>query len=122
MDRQEVFNKVATHLLTQKSKAQKLVDDEFRAACYYLMEDGRKCAVGCLLPDGHPGQKLMGTVSNLLWQYPDLAYLWEVDELNNDVWFLTRLQEIHDSVDVENWHYQLTQFARDQKLEMVEVN
>jgi hypothetical protein len=42
---QEVFDRVAEHLLTQKQKAKDGL------MCKYRTEDGRKCAIGCLIPD-----------------------------------------------------------------------
>jgi len=42
---QAVFNKVAKHLLTQKHPA---MDDS--GDCVYLADDGKRCAIGCLIP------------------------------------------------------------------------
>jgi len=42
---QEVFDKVATHLLRQGKQASN------GPACMYLTADGLKCAAGCLIPD-----------------------------------------------------------------------
>ncbi len=47
MTAQEVFDKVALHLLTQGKRA---YDDE-QGICRYRMPDGLKCAVGCIIPD-----------------------------------------------------------------------
>ena len=45
MKKQEVFNKVAAHLLAQGKPALKGED------CVYRSKDGLKCAIGCLIPD-----------------------------------------------------------------------
>ena len=48
MNRQEVFDKVAIHLLTQNAKAL-----NSGGLCVYKTPNGLRCAVGCLIPDGH---------------------------------------------------------------------
>ena len=50
-DAQQIFNKVARHLFEQGSPA-KYTNSEDEEHCMYRAPDGRKCAVGCLLPDG----------------------------------------------------------------------
>lgn len=47
MNRQEIFDKVAKHLLTQNARSE---DGE---SCLYRSEDGLMCAVGCLIKDEH---------------------------------------------------------------------
>lgn len=62
MTAQEIFNKVALHLVTQNVKA-----IDIYGACKYLdRRAGRKCAIGCLIPDGHPAQAYDGDVSSML--------------------------------------------------------
>lgn len=41
--------------------------------CQYLTKDGRKCAVGLFIPDGHIGQTSSGDVISLLNQHPSLS-------------------------------------------------
>ena len=41
-------------------------------SCSYLTAEGRKCAVGLLIPDGHDAQKARGDVAAILHDYPDL--------------------------------------------------
>ena len=40
--------------------------------CKYLTEEGRKCAVGLCLPDGHPSQQMIGLLSDAVHLYPEL--------------------------------------------------
>lgn len=40
--------------------------------CQYLTPDGRKCAVGLALPDGHPAQKSGDSLYTLIHEYPEL--------------------------------------------------
>lgn len=47
MTAQQIFDQVATHLLTQKEPS--LAED--KKTCLYYAPDGKKCAVGCLIKD-----------------------------------------------------------------------
>ena len=40
--------------------------------CEYLTKDGRKCAIGIFIPDGHEAQEDENTVIITLGTYPDL--------------------------------------------------
>ena len=40
--------------------------------CQYLTEDGRKCAVGLALPEGHSSQQAHKGFLNLCQEYPEL--------------------------------------------------
>lgn len=40
--------------------------------CMYLNDEGRKCAVGLALPDGHPAHKSKYSFPNLVINYPEL--------------------------------------------------
>lgn len=44
MTKQEIYDKVCAHLAKQKAKAMK------GNSCVYRAEDGKRCAVGCLIP------------------------------------------------------------------------
>jgi hypothetical protein len=50
MTKQEIFDKVAAHLLTQRRQS---VND-CSGACVYRSPEGLKCAAGCLIPDDDP--------------------------------------------------------------------
>lgn len=70
--------------------------------CMYLTARGNRCAVGCFVPDGHPGQKMSGWVRTLLGAYPDLRGLMP---LPDDA--MHTLQETHD------YHYKGSGDVRD---------
>lgn len=42
------------------------------SGCAYLTPDGRKCAIGLLIPDGHPAQRARVWVSSLYEIHPEL--------------------------------------------------
>lgn len=54
MNTQQIFDKVATHLLTQNRQAMTL------GGCMYRAEDGAMCAVGCLINDNEYTEELEG--------------------------------------------------------------
>lgn len=102
MNKQEIFDKVVTHLLTQKKKA--LSKD---GKCVYLNEDGFKCAIGCLIPDGHPAQYCDGGIQSII-SYSDISELFGIRSMYwLDTPFLKQLQLIHDTCDVVEWYSQL---------------
>ncbi len=103
--KQEIFDKVATHLLTQLEKS---IEDGAR--CMYRSPDGLKCAIGCLIPDNQYDCDMEGksvyepAISAVLSKagYPvDRAIIY----LYHD------LQRIHDVIPVENWRAALKSLA-----------
>lgn len=128
MNHQEIFNKVAEHLLTQNAKA--MLGEE----CVYRSEDGCRCAIGCLIPDElyrpeFEGKNVDGLCavdlfSKLLhddeykYKYPLIAkhLLGAKPNYAIDLRFLARLQAIHDYESVGAWLLTLKRFAHDNKL------
>lgn len=111
MTRQEIFDKVVDRLFDGTGQAIK------NLACSYFDDRGRKCAVGIFIPDGHPAQKYVGNVEELLRTYPDLP-----DPLIFDNFALLQsLQRVHDQC--PNWNGNdfynadiLREIARDYRL------
>ena len=91
MSAQEIFTKVSTHLLTQRRRSQYPSGQ----CSYWIPESGLKCAVGCLIPDGHPALGSEGSVSFIMSEYSDLFELFG----QNNIQLLSTLQEIHDARD-----------------------
>ena len=90
MDRRKIFDTVVAHLKAQGKQAKNIT-----GSCSYLTQDGLKCAIGCLIPDGHPAQISCGGVTYILLVFSDLNKLWEIEN-ESDVDFLCALQEAHD--------------------------
>ena len=63
----------------------------FADQCVYETDDGNHCAVGCFIPDGHPGMKSLDAVRELLDLYPDLKECMPLSIVG-----MTALQEVHD--------------------------
>lgn len=112
MNRQEIFNKVATHLLTQNSRS--MLGD----FCSYKSPEGRRCAIGALIPPGHPAETSGNSIGYQFFEaYPDLKKLWDVQD-SYDEDFLRGLQRIHDYTEVYEWSLALHNFANQHGLKM----
>jgi hypothetical protein len=97
--KQETFDIVARHLLTQNKKAYGPYYTAFgkNNGCVYRSPDGLKCAAGCLIPDDKYHSDLEGEIANL----GDMKLL--LQELGHDANFVRRLQLIHDNTAEEDW-------------------
>ena len=80
------------------STIKKTIDKNFtgrgfnkHGVCEYLTKDGKKCAVGIFIPDGHKAQTMEGSVRDLLHKFKDLL---DIMPLNSNSLFL--LQKYHD--------------------------
>lgn len=114
---QEIFNTVATHLLTQMQKS--LLDGR----CVYRHPDGLKCAVGCLITDEEYQSTMEGnSITTLIYHdpmmenfkiYPSLLRF--VDQVS----LLRALQRIHDGIDPEFWEENLKITAHSYKLDFI---
>lgn len=96
MDIKEAFQVVKKHLLCQGSKAQN--DD---GSCCYKSKDGKKCAIGILIP-------AEVYTKNLEFYGPD--YLANLLRIPMD--FLCAIRSIHDHCDVSEWPSQLDRLER----------
>lgn len=102
MNRQEIFDKVATHLLTQMKKSSDTV------RCWYRSPEGLKCAIGCLIPDHLYNKSIEGCGSfNLPVHILDYIGVKE----RSDRYFLSNLQTIHDEEQPPMWKHRLKKFA-----------
>jgi len=108
MNRQEVFDKVAAHLLTQREKSK----DSY--GCLYRSPDGLKCAIGCLIPDNLYDKAIENSPVDELPE--NILRFIGVEDSIEDINFLTDLQIIHDDSLSENWREKLINFAEDKGL------
>jgi hypothetical protein len=118
MNRQDVFNTVAKHLLAQNARSENRDADPSSNTCMYRGTDGMKCAIGCLIPDEvyEPRMEKHG-VGRLLDGFPQIGKLLGVEE-PDDRYFLAELQEIHDVSLPGEWRADLVGFAHAHNLEM----
>lgn len=90
MTPQEIFDKVATHLFAQGEMAM----DPNTDTCRYRTQDGKKCAIGCLIPDELYDQRMEGcSVSGLVG-----AKFLLPSFFNENIHFLDNLQRVHDGI------------------------
>ena len=97
---QEVFDKVATHLLKQGSRSRS--KSEGQVGCAYRGDDGKMCAVGCLLKDDQYTPELEGKVSR---EYAVEKAL-EGSGINMTRAMRRMLQELqscHDNAPISEW-------------------
>lgn len=111
LTRQQIFDRVKTHLLTQNAKA-----TSGGGICKYRGVDNRKCAIGCLIPDSLYEKAMEGYLVNGL--FVDFPYAMSMAGLHrDDEEFLRDLQKIHDGHLPPFWPKLLTDFAVKNKLQ-----
>lgn len=95
---QDLFKQACTLTAIQGKPAR----DEGGVCLYLDPATGNKCAVGQVLPDGHPSQLVRWVAGDVFDTYPDIAELFGVShqgESNEDLRRLWgRLQAIHDDL------------------------
>lgn len=104
---QEIFDTVVAHLRKQNSKA----IDKGDYLCRYRDTEGRKCAVGCLIPDDDYSSDIEGkSIVHLIdGVYFLPSYLRREFAANNQL--LIELQDLHDQVPVINWENEFQNIA-----------
>lgn len=114
MNRQHVFNQVADHLLRQMAKSEGEDEDQGVGWCLYRGPHGRRCAIGCLIPDDVYTPSMEGNgIDDLLRDHPQ-ALPFEMTDA--DICFLARLQLIHDDSEPLRWAGDLKALATENKL------
>ena len=116
--RQELFTKVATHLLTQNAKSLMPGTSADDGVCAYRGEKGLMCAVGCLIPDSLYQPTLEKKAVTALCIKDVLA---EAGVDHGDNRLLYNLQYIHDCSRVNLWRERLNHLAKEDGLTMPEV-
>ena len=101
MNNQEAFDKMATHLLTQKVQARNDIGQ-----CRYRTEESKMCAVGALIPDNEYNVVFENqSIRAIADQIPSL--------MNVSIELLSRAQMIHDTQQPKNWFNNLQELAKD---------
>ena len=111
---QEVFDQVATHLLTQGEKCQEL-DDDMNPVCVYRNSDSQSCAAGCLIGFGEYREESFEGKS---WQ----VLIDEEAVPKHHKKLISRLQSIHDNTLAEYWYNSLKDVAIEYKLNTVALD
>lgn len=100
---QEVFDQVASHLLTQKIRSQ---DEELN--CQYRGDNGTSCAAGCLMLDSE---------YDPMWEQVP----WRTLALNcyvpdTHMYLISELQNVHDKARLDEWKFRLELVAKNYAL------
>ncbi len=111
MTKQEVFTKVATHLLGMEKQSS---DGQ---ACYYRSPDGGRCAAGALIDDEDYGSHLEGRTADNELVRAALASSGVNMEDRETRWLVCSLQDIHDD-DFNNRADRLIELAAEFSLDM----
>lgn len=113
MNRQDIFNKVANHLLKQKERSLREGSD----SCAYRGSNGLRCAIGCLIDDSNYSPNLEGLGAGHDSVCEAIARSQQTTLEPDDWVFLHDLQRIHDAEHVGNWGEELKRFAKNHELE-----
>jgi hypothetical protein len=134
MDKQAIFDKVYTHLMTQKKRAARRERipsiygvSHRRAICQYRAADGLRCAVGALIPDElyDPWMDEAGSVFALFGDgrsAPLAGHLGLNLDSEEELDFLANLQYIHDQNKPSLWRRKLNRLAKDAGLTVPAVS
>lgn len=109
LTRQEIFDIVAQHLLTQNEKSY----DSVNGWCMYRGPNGTKCAVGVLIADEVYTEVIENEPSDMLFSaYRSILEDSRIDLDSQEIeWLLNDLQFIHDYNECEYWRDNLEDLA-----------
>lgn len=101
MTPQELFLKIANHLLTQNEKA------KGKYNCKYKIcnEDGKilRCAAGCLIPDEDYNPLFEGNAIGFIKTEDPVTEYFTNRYSDEQLTVIRKLQLIHDGYNVSNW-------------------
>ena len=99
MEAQEIFDKVARHLLTQNKQSRNK-----ELECLYRGEDGAMCAAGCLIPEDLYDVDMEGhSWKTTVDKFPEVNV--------GHIELVQDLQNLHDNGNVEGWPQRLKTIA-----------
>jgi hypothetical protein len=112
MTPQEIFDKAATHLLTQNSRSIIPGTD----TCAYRGEGGKKCAVGAVIDDADYREDFEGSNARVVAEC--------IPKLAEHAGLLCELQQIHDGCHEISWPRLLRDLAyrRDMKHDVLDAH
>lgn len=111
--KQQIFDQVATHLLTQNKKSSKTARNG-TLICLYRGPDGTKCAAGCLISDEEYDTEFEEKTWFNLVNYHGVP--------RNNMTIIKSLQDIHDNKDPSNWKEELKKLAESRQLDSSVLN
>lgn len=116
MNHQEVYERVAKHLIAQGERAMTI------GICSYRDKNNKRCAIGYLIPDEKYTESIEGVgvtaISNMSLAKADKLKSILLELGLDDFPFLSDLQLIHDGYKPVEWPRELTRFALKYKLKV----
>lgn len=118
MTNQEIFDKVATHLLTQNARS--TANYRAGAPCRYRGDGGKSCAIGCLIPDELYDAAIENVTARVFCRgpYPKSKGELKARKIGEALGFeekhvllLTDLQKVHDLAEPTAWKNKLRDVA-----------
>jgi hypothetical protein len=108
---QEVFTAVVTHLLNQGERSVASSGN-----CLYRSPDGRRCAVGAIIPDELYSPVMENSVvqANCVWSVIKPLFASPTDAK----YLLEELQAVHDDIPPHDWEEMLRGMAQDKGFHM----
>jgi hypothetical protein len=106
INKQEIFDRVAEHLISQNHKAK----SKYGNCMYYSGE--YKCAAGCLIPEKDYKLTFEGKGIDTLIEKKLYFHDWPVQSQD----LIRKLQNIHDNFEPKLWDSTLKQLAEQEKL------
>jgi hypothetical protein len=108
MNLQEIFDKSVAHLRKQgvQSINQSLSDSEGMPFCAYRGDNGRMCAIGCLIPDSQYEKRYEGKTASWVAEEEQVTAITRIQGNN-----LNELQRIHDQNSPDDWENLWSYFA-----------
>jgi hypothetical protein len=114
---QQIFDRVAKHLLKQGRRAQ--YDNDSPFFCAYLNTDGLRCAVGCLFKDDEGTNKaaiVLGGSAKRNFADGQLQRFLDFDLAAEQIDLLSALQVIHDRCPLADWKGELRKLSKSYQL------
>lgn len=105
--RQAAFDAVYEHFVAKGAPQSTAMKNGDRV-CRYRTEDGKKCAIGVLVPEHMYSKAMEGLMASSLWFRGNLPYL--SSEITPE--FLDHLQQMHDQYWPETFHSTFTEWMR----------
>ena len=117
MTAQEIFDKAAVGLLTQKAKSYLVNPDGHESmVCAYRGANGKKCAAGFCIEDSLYEKSMeRNTITGVIQQFG-------LKELAVHEVLLSTLQSIHDGVSIAAWKAELLHLAKTRELSTEKID
>lgn len=113
MNAQEIYDKVAVHLLTQNAKSMTgRKDNHGNLICAYRSPEGLSCAAGCLITD----EEAEGLDDGNGKAWCAVQRRGDFPGLKGHTTLIEELQALHDHTEVDRWGIELARLAEKHNL------